>query len=60
MDPAVLLGTRLFPDMLWQAQRADNPRRSQRGGMALAALNVPHDRGGAQATVEFLAKAVPA
>ena len=28
--------------------------------MALAALNVPHGRGGAQAAVEFLAKAVPA
>ena len=28
--------------------------------MALAALNVPHGRGGAQAAVEFLARAVPA
>src|SRR6478672_4949790 len=28
--------------------------------MALAALNIPHGKGGAQAAVEFLAKAVPA
>ena len=28
--------------------------------MALTALNVPHGRGGAQAALEFLAKAVPA
>jgi alanine-glyoxylate transaminase/serine-glyoxylate transaminase/serine-pyruvate transaminase len=28
--------------------------------MALAGLNVPHGRGGAQAAVEFLANAVPA
>src|SRR5437763_4939147 len=28
--------------------------------MALAALNIPHGRGGAQAAVEFLAKSVPA
>ena len=28
--------------------------------MALAALSVPHGKGGAQAAVEYLAKAVPA
>jgi alanine-glyoxylate transaminase/serine-glyoxylate transaminase/serine-pyruvate transaminase len=28
--------------------------------MALAALGVPHGRGGVQAAVEFLAKSVPA
>jgi alanine-glyoxylate transaminase/serine-glyoxylate transaminase/serine-pyruvate transaminase len=27
--------------------------------MALSALGIPHGRGGAQAAVEFLAKAVP-
>ena len=28
--------------------------------MALAALGIPHGKGGAQAAVEFLAKSVPA
>ena len=42
-------------------ERADDPRHAQRGGDgAVNALALPHGKGGVQAAVEYLAKAVPA